>query len=79
MRNHCSPGVLTVPLIPIQLPTFDGTVRVSPEFETLFNQLIHNVSLYDVRKLYYLKTYVITGDDIILRERKLILKSLSVI
>lgn len=49
----------SIKLPKVSLPTFDGDVRNFIDFKNLFENLIHNMELSNVQKLYYLKKALI--------------------
>ena len=50
---------ISVPLPKISIPTFSGLIDEWPEFNSLFNSLVHeNLSLSNVEKFHYLKSFL---------------------
>ncbi|KAJ0178373.1 hypothetical protein K1T71_006196 [Dendrolimus kikuchii] len=52
----------------IQLPIFTGKYEDWPSYQDLFTALVHDTSLSDVQKLYYLKTSVSGEAEMLLRQ-----------
>jgi len=50
---------INVPLPKISIPTYSGLIDEWPEFNSLFNSLVHeNLSLSNVEKFHYLKSFL---------------------